>query len=203
MRIVAISDTHMTKPHIPEGDVLVHAGDLTCTGSIAEVRRALDWILDQPHKHKFVIPGNHDFALQESPSLFPTYFMYIDKGVEIEGIKFWGTPWVNRFMDWAFMLDDTNEGLGRKYEGIPEDTQILVSHGPAYGILDETFQGEKVGSKALLDRIHKHDHNLPQLAYHIFGHIHDSYGNEMINRAMHRDSYVAMNVACKPQILDI
>ena len=91
--------------------------------------------------------------------------------VWIGGFKFWGTPWVTQFYDWAFMDDDTPEGLGRYFDRIPDDTDVLLCHGPAFGILDYVPRGEHTGSLELLKTL---DRVQPKVFIH--GHIHDEYG---------------------------
>lgn len=184
MRIVCISDTHNRPlPGIPDGDVLVHAGDLTMRGSEKEVHTALDVLLQLPHRHKVLIAGNHDFAFERDEHLRDTMkFMsrnvnYLhDSGVTIDGVRFWGSPWQPAFYDWAFNLPRGPQ-LAAKWALIPDDTQFLVTHGPAYGYGDRVAHphiGEDphVGCHDLLDRIRA----LPLLQCHVYGHIHEGYG---------------------------
>lgn len=179
MRIVCISDTHLQQGFdIPDGDVLLHAGDGTSTGNWKEVAKWMSWMARQPHRHKVVIAGNHDFFFEREPELVPglippgiTYLQ--DSGVEIEGIRFWGSPWQPWFHDWAFNLP-RGQKLVAKWAQIPDDTQVLITHGPPHGILDKLpgLDGDRVGCEALLERIQ----TLPCLRLHVFGHIHHSHG---------------------------
>lgn len=190
MKIVCISDTHQLhrKLDVPNGTVLVHTGDFTNMGSEVHTDDFLAWFAEQPHKYKVLIAGNHDFFpynhncefLQKCILLGITYLQ--DDAVTIEGIKFYGTPWVPRFYDWAFMRDERT--LRQIYAQIPEDTQVLLTHGPALYTLDEVPRGH-VGSEALKDRIEQ----LPNLTHHIFGHIHESGGKL-------KTSYTSVNAAC-------
>ncbi len=171
-----MSDTHGFHDDVdlPDGDVLVHAGDGLGVGSIAEVV-ALDRFLEsQPHPHKIVIAGNHDWAFERSPAeaqaavRHATYLQ--DSGVTIGGVSFWGSPWQPSFHDWAFNLD-RGVALREKWDRIPEATDVLVTHGPPQGVLDSTFQGVAAGCEELrsaLDRVR------PRV--HIFGHIHEAVG---------------------------
>src|SRR5262245_43903040 len=101
MRVVAIADTHglhARMPSVPDGDLLVHAGDLTGRGSLGELELAFQWLAGLPHRHKVVIAGNHDFALElaaeEAEALVPEGVHYLlDAGVEIDGLRIWGSPW--------------------------------------------------------------------------------------------------------------
>lgn len=181
MRFVLLSDTHnlhhrMIPP--PAGDVIVHAGDLTGNGTIGEIAEFFHWFEALPHRHKVVIAGNHDFALEReavaAEALVPPGVTYLrDAGVTIEGIKLWGTPWQPWFYDWAFNLQRGPE-IASKWEMIPDDIHVLATHGPPQGVLDETSRKppQSVGCEALLERIGA----LPQLKLHVFGHIHEGYG---------------------------
>jgi len=110
MKLVCISDTHgdHTQVQLPDGDVLVHAGDITAHGSKADYSDFLEWFVAQPHKHKVFIAGNHDTFLEEKPET--TLQMAIDAGVnylsdtgiEIDGVHFWGSPITPRFYNWSF-----------------------------------------------------------------------------------------------------
>jgi len=90
--------------------------------------------------------------------------------VIIEGVKFYGSPWQPRFFDWAFNLD-RGEEIKKKWDLIPMDTDVLITHGPPYGILDLTHEGEKVGCEELMKAVLR-----VQPKIHIFGHIHEAYG---------------------------
>ena len=179
MRIVCISDTHLQHGFaIPGGDVLIHAGDGTSCGSWKEVAQWFSWFALQPHRHKVVIAGNHDFLFEREPELvaglLPPGVVYLqDSGVVIEGIKIWGSPWQPWFCDLAFNLP-RGQRLAEKWAQIPDDTQMLITHGPPYGILDKLpgATGEHVGCEALLERVQA----LPTLKLHIYGHIHCSHG---------------------------
>jgi Icc-related predicted phosphoesterase len=176
MRIVCISDTHTRhgKLTVPDGDVLVHAGDFTGHGHENEVRRFDAWLGSLPHRHKVVIAGNHDFCFENDPIEARSWLQHCtyleDSGVDIDGLKFWGSPWQPRFFDWAFNLD-RGAALAAKWALIPADTDVLITHGPPYGILDKTSRQEPVGCMDLLDAIER---IRPRL--HVFGHIHEAYG---------------------------
>jgi len=112
MKLVCISDTHSLHwrmPDIPDGDVLIHAGDCLDQGTLENIEDLNNWLGTLPHRHKIVIAGNHDWAFQETPELARqalTNAIYLeDSGVETEVVRFWGSPWTPTFMDWAFMLD--------------------------------------------------------------------------------------------------
>lgn len=186
MRLVCISDTHSLHrhiPHVPAGDVLIHAGDCLGAGTLDNVKDLNDWLGTLPHQHKIVIAGNHDWVFQEARSFAIealTNATYLeDSGVEIDGVRFWGSPWTPTFMDWAFMRD-RGKPINEHWGLIPADTDVLITHGPPHGIADEVDMGlqfEHVGCVDLLQRVRQ-----LSLKAHIFGHIHEGYGEYTLNR---------------------
>lgn len=177
MRIVAISDTHSRHGDmvLPAGEILVHAGDFTMSGGNREIEHFFEWFTRLPHPHKVMIAGNHDRLFETAPgharAMVPDNVVYLeDSGCEIEGLKFWGSPWQPWFLDWAFNLSTETE-LERKWALIPPDTDVLVTHGPPFRILDECFDGRRVGCPALAKRVREINPGL-----HLFGHIHEGYG---------------------------
>jgi predicted phosphodiesterase len=177
---------HHGRIAVPPGDVLVHAGDATSRGTSAQLKSFAAFIKAQPHRHKVVIAGNHDFGLEQTSTLGPELFgpAYLsDSGCELDGIKVWGTPWQPWFFDWAFNLP-RGEPLAQKWSLIPDDTDVLVTHGPPMGVLDKTLRGESVGCEALRDALVR---VRPRL--HVFGHIHEAYG-------VHRDDHTLYVNAC-------
>lgn len=210
MRIVALSDTHTLERLVPmpsgEFDVLIHAGDLGNVGKAREYEKIGKWFksLKDQYKHQIIVPGNHDWGLMlDFDAIREKYFdpdviFLIDKAIEIDGIKFYGCPWMPRFYDWAFMLEESK--LKPYYDAIPDDTEVLITHSPPYSILDQ--ERERCGSKNLLKRVKE----LKNLKHHIFGHIHRGYGTETIenvtfhNVASLNENYRYQN---KPQIIEI
>jgi len=175
LRIVCISDTHARHRQlvVPDGDVLVHGGDLTRRGSREDVRDFDDWLGTLPHPHKVVIAGNHDFCFERHDwaRAWITNATYLqDELIEIAGLRFYGSPWQPRFFDWAFNLD-RGLPLRRVWAKIPTDVDVLITHGPPMGILDRTARGEHVGCEELLAAVAR---VRPRL--HVFGHIHESAG---------------------------
>lgn len=180
MRIVCISDTHGLALPIPEGDLLLHAGDLTGSGKLAQVHACARWLRGLPHPVKVVIAGNHDFAFERQPELARAalhdpasgIFYLQDTGAILPGgLKIYGSPWQPRFCDFAFNLD-RGAPLEEKWRLIPDDVAILLTHGPPHGILDQNIGGAHVGCEALMRRIEQ----LHQLKLHVFGHIHEARG---------------------------
>ena len=174
MRIVCISDTHEQHERIvvPNGDMLICAGDVTANGSTIALQRFGRWMQQQPHAHKILIAGNHDWCFERNgQSLLPPDIHYLqDSAIVIAGLRVWGSPWQPRFYDWAFNLDRGPQ-LAAKWALIPADTDILVTHGPPMGTLDLTPRGDRAGCEALAARL---EHLRVRL--HVFGHIHHSYG---------------------------
>ena len=178
VRVVCLSDTHNRQGQfeVPEGDVLVHAGDLTGRGTLREVSAALEWLAALPHREKVFVAGNHDFLFERNGPLARSLVKnatYLEgTAAEAAGLRIWGGPWQPWFGDWAFNLS-RGEALAEKWKWIPEGLDILVTHGPPLGILDRTAAGEAVGCEQLHNRIAAMDRP-PRL--HVFGHIHEAYG---------------------------
>lgn len=177
-KIILLSDSHgkHKQVQLPDGDLLLHAGDLTGKGFAWQVREFMEWFAEQPHRHKVLIAGNHDFLAEEKPeeflALVPPGVIYLnDSGVELEGIKIWGSPIQPWFYDWAFNRRRGPE-IAAHWALIPEDTDILITHGPPFGILDRTATGQHVGCEDLSARLAQ---VRPRL--HVFGHIHEAYGH--------------------------
>lgn len=183
LRVVCVSDTHghHRETVMPPGDVLIHAGDLTTAGHLGELDDFDAWLgsLNHLYRYKDVICGNHDFCFQEQASRARariTNAIYLeDEAVTVEGIKIYGSPWQPWFCDWAFNLQRGPE-IAAKWKLIPDDTQILVTHGPPQGILDRTNRGDLAGCRDLLDRVLEVK---PRL--HVFGHIHEAAGRSDID----------------------
>jgi Icc-related predicted phosphoesterase len=187
--IVALSDTHGFHKHIevPHADILIHAGDLTRHGELEEVEEFNEFIGGLPHPFKIVIAGNHDFCFENDPvicaSLLTNASYLQDQAITVEGIRFYGSPWQPWFCDWAFNLQRGPE-IRAKWDLIPENTDILITHGPPFSHADQTSGGEQVGCKDLLEVVEKIK---PKL--HVFGHIHEGYG------LTHNESTTFMNAS--------
>ncbi len=185
MRIVCLSDTHNSNEEIavPDGDLLIHSGDATNNGSESEVIAFLRWYSSLQHRRKIFVAGNHDWlyetdnarARRLTADFGITYLQ--DSSVEIEGLKIYGSPWQPRFFDWAFNLNRGPE-MAEKWKLIPDDVEILITHGPPHGILDiveRPYWKENAGCEELAKRVETL--SMPgRLKLHIFGHIHCGYG---------------------------
>jgi calcineurin-like phosphoesterase family protein len=182
MRLVLLSDTHRMHERIaiPDGDILIHAGDFCGHGTRNQALAFAKFFRALPHRHKVVIAGNHDRCLELEPELGKEIFTgchYLcDSGVEIEGLHCWGSPWQPWFLDWAINLQ-RGPALRAKWDLIPPNTDILITHGPPRGILDRTFSGEAVGCDDLREAVERIG---PRL--HVFGHIHEGYGQLTIGK---------------------
>jgi len=209
MQIVAISDTHgkhRDLQPLPKGDVLIHSGDVSRGGTKEQITDFLKWFAAQNHTHKIFIAGNHDFFFEQANpeeinSIIPDGVIYLnDSGMKINGVQFWGSPITPWFNNWAFNRDRGDE-IKKHWELIPDDTNVLITHGPPFGILDETVYGNRTGCEDLLLRV---DQVKPK--FHIFGHIHEDYGNfkkgetSFVNASVLDDWYVMKN---QPKILKI
>jgi len=188
MRLVCISDTHSLHrriPDIPAGDVLIHAGDCLGAGTLNDILDLDEWLGALPHPKKILIAGNHDWAFQKEPERAMealTNAIYLeDTGVEIEGVNFWGSPWTPSFLDWAFMLD-RGHAIREKWNLIPQHIDVLVTHGPPAFVRDEVrldVWSQNVGCYDLWERVSQIE---PKV--HIFGHIHEGYGQHKLNRTL-------------------
>lgn len=168
MKILHLSDTHGCHRRLrdlPEADVVVHSGDFTMNGSEAEAIDFMNWLCDLPYRHKIFICGNHDDCLYGAnvDGLDDNVYYLCNSGIEIDGVKFYGVP--------MFMGDCVTDRQSRNYANIPSDTDVLITHSPAYGILD--FDDDiNYGSEEILERLS----SLPNLKAHLFGHIHAQHG---------------------------
>ena len=196
MRIVLISDTHEQHDQVsvPDGDILLHSGDFTFTGKRSQYERFANWINNQSHQFKVICAGNHDFGAEHilRPLLNESVYMLNDQGVELLGIKFWGSPFTPRFGNWAFM-EERGEGMRKHWDMIPSDTDVLITHGPPSGILDEGIYGS-----AGCEELHAaYQYIHPQI--HVFGHIHGAYGHvkhwdtDFYNASVVNEEYAVSN----------
>jgi Icc-related predicted phosphoesterase len=178
LKFVAISDTHCRHRslRLPKGDVLLHAGDLSYRSSREEIADFLDWFAKQPFSHKIFIAGNHDFFFEKEKSsviksMLPESVYYLkDESICINEVKIWGSPYTPFFYRWAFNKK-RGDALAKHWSNIPGDTDVLLTHGPVYGILDVVVNEQHAGDKDLLKRVLEIK---PKV--HVCGHIHESYG---------------------------
>lgn len=197
MKIIHLSDTHGCHHrlrNLPEADVVVHSGDFTMNGSEDEAIDFMNWFCDLPYAHKIFICGNHDDCLYGANinGLDPNVHYLCNSAVEIDGIKFYGVP--------MFMGDCITDRQAKNIAQIPADTDVLITHSPAYGILD--FDDNiNYGDEELLTKVMEvHPH------IHLFGHIHAQYGITtehgitFSNGAIMNADYTTLNI---PNVLKI
>lgn len=193
MKLVVISDTHEkhNSINLPEGDVLVHCGDWTNQGTFGSMTKFLDWFVAQPHQHKVFIPGNHELSLDsankdQALKLVNSYaknnvHFLLNSSVVIEGLKFYGSPSTPYFFNWAFNFQ-RGKDIAIEWAKIPDDVNVLITHGPPYGVLDlvennisNIGRDLHQGCKDLLERIFE----LKNLKAHVFGHLHTDGGKQI------------------------
>lgn len=203
MRLVLLSDTHcqLSKIEVPEGDLLIHAGDATYRGTVQEISKFNEDLgkIKDKFKHGILFtPGNHDWGYEKDSNLFKSITtnakVLIHESIEIEGIRFFLSPYQPAFCNWAYNVP-RGEALAEKWSQIPDNTNVLVTHGPPMGILDpvERFNGQKcewetehVGCEDLYNKIQQ----LGQLKLHVFGHIHLGYGMLKVGRLTYANASV-------------
>jgi predicted phosphohydrolase len=179
MKIVTISDTHSQHLRIPlpAGDIIIHAGDCTPRGEAGDIEEFLRWFGDLDYDEKILIAGNHDWDFERNPhnyqDLFKSYGVtYLnDSGCSYKGLNIWGSPIQPAFCNWAFNRARTQGQIGKHWDLIPENTDILITHGPPFGIGDLTYYGDRTGCDMLLKRI-----ELVKPKLHVYGHIHEDRG---------------------------
>src|SRR6185437_12115782 len=196
MIIDCVADLHGILPILEGGDLLIIAGDCTASDTMKQWANFFNWLGKQPYKKKILIAGNHDnflqssfpkteleardlqelqsFLVEQKEMENPDFEYLCDSGTEFEGFKIWGSPWTKTFPGMnphckAFTCD-TEEELAEKWKMIPDDIDILVTHSPSQGVLDEV-ECISCGSSSLIKPMIKSGCSL-----HIFGHIHESYG---------------------------
>jgi len=211
MRLVVTSDTHSLHDSIgglPDGDVLVHAGDFMNSGyDVQDILSFNRWLGDQPFRHRVVCAGNHDRYFEAAPQharALLTNAIYLENaGVSLDNLSFWGSPYTPEFLNWAFMYPRGSSS--RYWDLIPENLDVLITHGPPFGILDQTAPGKAhLGCEELRGAIER---KRPRI--HVFGHIHGSAGtfeNEatrFINAAYLNELYKPLDPAGNIRIVDL
>ena len=191
MKVTLISDTHSKHKQLdadlPGGELLIHAGDFMNSGYIkTEATEFFDWFdAIKGYDKKVFIAGNHDRIIENDPTWslltikdYPNIIYLQDEGFalydmdEDSSIRLYGSPWQPEFCDWAFNLPRNGEEMKARWDAIPTDTDILVTHGPPFGYHDiPGGESIRVGCEMLRYRI---DEIKPKI--HVFGHIHGGYG---------------------------
>ena len=184
MKIWFLSDTHCEHQglEVPEADAVIHCGDESMHGNAwmnePEARRFFWWYSSLEIPIKIFVPGNHSTAIEQGlirGSDYPEVTFLIHELMEWNGLKIFGSPYTPKFFDWAYMK--ARSELDIVWQSIPDDIDILITHGPPKGIMDvtadmRTKEPVHVGSKSLMR--HVEDRIKPRI--HAFGHIHDERG---------------------------
>jgi predicted phosphodiesterase len=215
VKITVISDTHNQHKSIPTkylagGDCIIHAGDVSGRGTHSEIEDFLSWFNELPYTYKILIAGNHDWfferaskiIIESTLSKYPNIIYLNDSGIELEGIKFWGSPVQPWFYNWAFNRRGTE--ICEHWDMIPLDTDVLIVHGGPknIGSLNITYRTkEDVGCPYLYEKISE----LKNLKLLVSGHIHEGYGfieengKLFVNASQLNLQYELVN---KPYIID-
>jgi len=207
MRLVCISDTHNRHRElsVPEGDLLVHAGDATRKGTLPEIEDFLAWLWEQPHRHKVFVAGNHDFLCDQVPDAFqlgvrglplilPPGVTYLrDSQAEFDGLRVYGSPWQSDAPDWAFWLPRGSEAMAKRRAQVPDGLDLLVTHAPPLGIHDlgtatQGYEDAHFGCPMLLEAVGR-----VKPRVHVFGHTHRGYGRT------HRNGTTFVNAVISPR----
>lgn len=193
MKIDCIADLHGYKPELSGGDLLIVAGDLTARDTASQHGQYCHWQFDLPYEKIIFIAGNHDGYIQKRPDLYidgcdnKGKIAYLqDSVIEYKGFKIWGSPWTPTFYDWNFMKD-RGEDIKKMWDLIPDDIDILVTHGPPFGIQDEVTMSSRAteGKFAGCEELRNALERFKKLKLHVFGHIHNSYGKVIVNGVIH------------------
>jgi len=214
-KIIMVSDTHNKHNQIvlPEGNILVHSGDFSGMGKQSEVKNFFKWIEKQSEifEHIVFIAGNHELTFEPRQAwvddliqTLPNNVHYLeDSEVVIDGIKFYGTPYQPEFYNWAFNLKRGIE-CAEKWALIPEDTDVLLSHGPPKFMCDYIpWDQFNAGCQDLLDRV-----LFVKPKLHVFGHIHCGYGYKeyegilFVNASTCNEEYQPVNKPVVVQYID-
>lgn len=212
MKICIISDTHNKHKQIeklPDADCIIHCGDFSSKGYAHEIKNFMKWFSNlNQYKYKILIAGNHDLLFEQysslAKSLIPDNIIYLeDSGINIEGINFYGSPVQPEFYNWAF--NRTEDKLLQHWNAIPENVDILITHGSPKNILDYVeFDRKHVGSYTLYESIV----NRIKPLVNCFGHIHGSRGYVVennitfINASVLNEQYEYTNIPFLIEIID-
>lgn len=187
MRLVALSDTHEyhNRLQVPDGDLLIHAGDFSMRADIRTVKEFARWFKALPHQHKIIVAGNHDAAcegrIQTMTEIFdPVIYLDHEEVVgKIGGYRVFGSPYTQAIYDPSPWFFDYQKGPRSRelWDQIPDGIDILITHGPPKGILDlvpfpRPGESPNVGDINLLSRVMD-----VKPKVHIFGHIHEGHGS--------------------------
>jgi predicted phosphohydrolase len=207
MRVVAVADTHLfhdARYAVPDGDVFVHAGDLCRRGDLDELAEAARWSAGLPHRHKLIVAGNHDWAFARpaeaarARALLGGAVYLEDSGVELDGLRCWGSPWQPAFHGWAFNLP-RGDALRAVWARIPAGLDLLITHSPPAGIGDHAGWNDaaRAGCAELRARLAV---VAPRL--HLFGHIHQDGGLWRVGATVHAN-VTSWECTRAPTVIDL
>lgn len=174
-RVTVISDTHTLHREIKikPTDLLIHCGDITNIGEMGVLSDFNDWLGEQKSSYNIVIAGNHDRQFEKKPitsrKLLTNATYLENSGVEIMGLKIWGSPLTSTLPSWSFVETDEEKRF-EHWKQIPEGLDILVTHVPPKGILDKTISGDNMGDNMLLAHVTR-----TKPKFNVFGHCHEGY----------------------------
>lgn len=187
MKLCIISDSHNKHEQIiiPKCDILIHCGDFSNKGSLLELYSFAAWMEKQSANYMISVAGNHDHCFQNSNALEARETMkqfgitYLqDSGVEINGLHIFGQPWQPFFYDWSFNVHRGTE-IAKKWSLIPDEVDVLITHGPPHGILDlveDEYMSDRDRHQGC-EELRKKVDQLTNLKLHVFGHLHHQGGN--------------------------
>lgn len=180
MDITCLSDLHGHYPKLEGGDLLILGGDYTASDQFSQYLSFFEWLKEQKYRKKIFISGNHDNQAMSQFDLGPDTEYLLDSGTEFEGLKIWGSPWTSRFEGinphCCAFTGENDEELVPKFDLIPKDVDILITHSPPFTVRDKIINGPQVGSLSLMANHIDKDGFRPKLW--VFGHIHEAYGQE-------------------------
>lgn len=212
MRLVLLADTHTFQADlagkVPDGDLLVHAGDMGRAGDEAELTEVAHWLRSLPHRHKIVTAGNHDALFESDPGrareIFAGIHVLLDEEATVGGLRCYGAPWTPRYHSWAFMKP-RGAPMAAVWAKVPYGLDLLITHGPPHGVLDDasSYRGgawagpDLSGCEELAKRV-----ALVKPRVHAFGHIHGQQGR------LERDGTIFVNCTTsecegRPVVLDL
>ena len=210
--IVIISDTHNKHKHLghlPDADMIIHCGDFTSIGQSHEIMNFMKWYSNlNQYKYKICCAGNHEILFETNRVLaleeIPKNVIYLeDSGINIEGLNFYGSPVQLPFMNWAFNRPE--EKLIEHWKAIPDNTDVLITHGAPYGIMDfGVYTNHHTGSLSLYWEVMNRIKPLVSM----FGHVHSDYGVKVIenttfiNASNLNDDYMCVNNPILIEIVD-
>jgi len=168
IKVVAISDTHGYKPNLPDGHILIHAGDFTMHGSEYEALEFFEYFTSHPHPVKVLVHGNHDQCMLDGYPVPEGVHALVNSSMDAYGLVIYGSPYTPPYSKAhdAFVMGEYMREV--MYKHMPKKVDILVTHSPPRGVLDRV-PGQHVGCKALQQYYRRASH-------HVVGHIHETGG---------------------------